>query len=192
MKHGYLVPSLHSKQLNPEIDFETSPFIVQQETAEWRRPVIESEGATREYPRIAGTSSFGAGGANAHLLIEEYEPAEMTSADSGRPALFVLSAKDKDRLREQALLLSDAAGNGTITDANLLDAAFTLQVGRVPMEERLAVTADSVSELEQKLTAFLNNAGSVSGVFTAGVIVLSQRRKAQSVIGWKNVNLTVF
>ncbi len=37
MKHGYLVPSLHSKQLNPEIDFETSPFIVQQETAEWRR-----------------------------------------------------------------------------------------------------------------------------------------------------------
>jgi hypothetical protein len=35
-----------------------SPFIVQQETAEWRRPVIESEGVTREYPRIAGTSSF--------------------------------------------------------------------------------------------------------------------------------------
>lgn len=57
MKHGYLVPSLHSKQLNPEIDFETSPFIVQQETEEWRRPVIESEGVTREYPRIAGTSS---------------------------------------------------------------------------------------------------------------------------------------
>ncbi len=90
----------------------------------------------------------------------------MTSADTGRPALFVLSAKDKDRLRERALLLSDAAGNGTITDANLLDAAFTLQVGRVPMEERLAMTADSVSELEQKLSAFLNNAGSVSGVFT--------------------------
>ncbi|ANU30635.1 polyketide synthase [Bacillus velezensis] len=166
MKHGYLVPSLHSKQLNPEIDFETSPFIVQQKTAEWRRPVIESEGVTREYPRIAGTSSFGAGGANAHLLIEEYEPAEMSSADTGRPALFVLSAKDKDRLRERALLLADTAGNGTITDANLLDAAFTLQVGRVPMEERLAMAADSVSELEQKLTAFLNNVGSVSGVFT--------------------------
>ncbi|WP_249719443.1 hypothetical protein [Bacillus velezensis] len=93
MKHGYLVPSLHSKQLNPEIDFETSPFIVQQETAEWRRPVIESEGVTREYPRIAGTSSFGAGGANAHLLIEEYEPAEMTSADFRPSGAFCFIGK---------------------------------------------------------------------------------------------------
>src|SRR5215467_9297485 len=66
LKHSQLVPSLHAQTLNPNIDFAATPFVVQQELAPWRRPVVESDGLRREYPRIAGISSFGAGGANAH------------------------------------------------------------------------------------------------------------------------------
>ncbi|PEU21766.1 hypothetical protein CN526_26225, partial [Bacillus wiedmannii] len=74
LKHKQLVPSLHSKVLNPNIDFSNTPFVVQQELAEWERPVLEINGGTKEYPRIAGISSFGAGGSNAHVVIEEYIP----------------------------------------------------------------------------------------------------------------------
>jgi len=71
MKHGTLVPSLHSQTLNPHIDFGTTPFVVQREVAAWSRPTLNLDGRSREWPRIAGLSSFGAGGSNAHLVIEE-------------------------------------------------------------------------------------------------------------------------
>jgi len=44
LRHGQLVPSLHSEVLNPQIDFGNTPFIVQQELAEWKRPVLENGG----------------------------------------------------------------------------------------------------------------------------------------------------
>ncbi|MBN3526391.1 SDR family NAD(P)-dependent oxidoreductase [Paenibacillus apiarius] len=72
MKSGLLAPSLHAAELNPHIDFANSPFYVQRELAAWKRPVIEHNGIKREYPRMAGVSSFGAGGANAHVILEEY------------------------------------------------------------------------------------------------------------------------
>ncbi|MBH8605980.1 polyketide synthase, partial [Thermoactinomyces sp. CICC 10522] len=72
MKYGQLVPSLHSRVLNRHIDFASTPFVVQQELAEWKRPVVMRQGVPREAPRRAGISSFGAGGANAHIVIEEY------------------------------------------------------------------------------------------------------------------------
>ncbi|PSK01109.1 hypothetical protein C7R92_31785, partial [Brevibacillus porteri] len=63
LKHGQLAPSLHAEVLNPNIDFSTTPFVVQQELAEWKRPVIDGQ----EVPRRSGVSSFGAGGSNAHI-----------------------------------------------------------------------------------------------------------------------------
>ncbi|UUZ86840.1 polyketide synthase [Paenibacillus sp. P26] len=71
MKHKMLVPSLHSQELNPNIRFAKTPFVVQQ-LKEWKRPVIPVDGESREYPRTAGVSSFGAGGANAHVILEEF------------------------------------------------------------------------------------------------------------------------
>ena len=68
------MPSLHAEELNPHIDFANSPFVVQRELAAWQRPVVEIDGVSREVPRLAGISSFGAGGSNAHVVIEEYVP----------------------------------------------------------------------------------------------------------------------
>src|SRR5690606_23879030 len=74
MKHGKIAPSIHSPQPNPNIDFDSTPFTVQQPLADWTRPVVTVDGEERELPRTAGISSFGAGGTNAHLVIEEYRP----------------------------------------------------------------------------------------------------------------------
>src|SRR5262249_43023725 len=64
LQHGQLVPSLHAAELNPHIDFANSPFVVQRTLAAWPRPVVELDGVSREVPRLAGISSFGAGGSN--------------------------------------------------------------------------------------------------------------------------------
>ncbi|MFC5743984.1 ketoacyl-synthetase C-terminal extension domain-containing protein, partial [Dyella tabacisoli] len=95
LKHQQLAPSLHSSVLNPNIDFAGTPFVVQQELAHWPQPMLEG----RELPRIAGISSFGAGGANAHVVIEEYITPVVSQAANG-PVLIVLSARHEDRLRE--------------------------------------------------------------------------------------------
>ena len=73
---------------------------------EWERPVVTIDGVTKEYPRIAGISSFGAGGSNAHIIIEEYIPKnqEQTAitVTSRAAGVIVLSAKNEERLKEQA------------------------------------------------------------------------------------------
>ncbi|HEX6427624.1 MAG TPA: type I polyketide synthase, partial [Niastella sp.] len=60
IKHRQLVPSLHSTTLNPNIRFEDTPFVVQQELVDWKRPQLEQAGRIVEVPRRAGLSSFGA------------------------------------------------------------------------------------------------------------------------------------
>lgn len=72
MKNRSYVPSLHSTEKNANIDFAMTPFIISQETKEWKRPSIMENGEFVTYPRRAGISSFGAGGSNAHLILEEY------------------------------------------------------------------------------------------------------------------------
>ncbi|MCX7921058.1 MAG: SDR family NAD(P)-dependent oxidoreductase [Clostridia bacterium] len=169
LKHRQLVPSLHSEILNPHIDFINTPFVVQQELAEWKRPVVEINGETREYPRRAGISSFGAGGSNAHILIEEYIPektwSSQTTVNAQSPAIMVLSAKDEERLKDQVQRLLDGITEGQFTDADLANMAYTLQVGREAMGERLAVLADSIDGLEKKLKSFVEGQDPIEDLF---------------------------
>jgi len=155
LKYQMIVPSLHAEMLNPNIDFNNTPFVVQQKLEEWKRPVIEMNGQSIECPRIAGLSSFGAGGSNAHLIIEEYVPAKQSLPRVlPQTALVVLSAKNEERLQEQVRCLVNAIKERQLTDENLVDAAYTLQIGREGMEERLGVLVKSSKELEEKLNGF--------------------------------------
>jgi len=156
MQHGELVPSLHAEVANPHIDFSNTPFVLQRKLSVWNRPVVASAGdGERELPRIAGISSFGAGGANAHLVVEEYRAPEAIATDSATPCVIVLSARDEDRLKQVAANLHRALCDGTVT-RDLAAIAYTLQVGREAMDERLAFMASSLDELKAGLQAFLN------------------------------------
>ena len=158
LKHRTLVPSLHAETLNPHIDFANSPFIVQRELGEWRRPILRMDGEEKEYPRIAGISSFGAGGANAHVVIEEYiaPPSDGHRAvTSVHPAIIALSARNEEQLKEHARRLLQAIESGGLSDADLPNIAYTLQVGREAMEQRLALSVTSLEELKEKLGRFL-------------------------------------
>ncbi|HEY3366494.1 MAG TPA: SDR family NAD(P)-dependent oxidoreductase [Symbiobacteriaceae bacterium] len=154
MQHKQLVPSLHSATLNPNITLEETPFYVQQDLAEWKRPVVVENGMEKVYPRRAGLSGFGAGGTNVHVSLEEYEDLSATVSGVGPPQLVVLSAQTEAALKEKARQLCDhLAGHGE--SCSLADVAYTLQVGREPMGERLAMIAANAEELRQRLEQFL-------------------------------------
>ncbi|MBL1100571.1 type I polyketide synthase [Streptomyces coffeae] len=151
LRHGQFVPSLHADHLNPVIDFARSPFRVQRELADWARP---QDGG----PRRAAVSSFGVGGTNAHVILEEYlgAPDRSPTPDRPRAELLPLSARTEDRLRAHVAQL--AAFLRRERDAGrapaLADVAHTLHAGRQAMAERLAVTVYDVDEAVETLDAF--------------------------------------
>ncbi|SYX83878.1 SDR family NAD(P)-dependent oxidoreductase [Paenibacillus alvei] len=159
LKHKQIAPSIHSDSLNPNIDFVDTPFIVSRELREWKQPEIKIGGEVKLFPRIAGISSFGAGGANAHAIIEEYIPLHDKTAPAATeaPFIFLFSAKRADRLQAQARQLAEAVKRGDYADSDLPAISHTLLVGREPMEERLALTAGSLQELHTKLEHFLSD-----------------------------------
>ncbi|OMI35284.1 beta-ketoacyl synthase N-terminal-like domain-containing protein, partial [Streptomyces sparsogenes] len=103
MRHGELAPSLHADRLNPDIDFEGTPFRVQREPAPWPRRVL-ADGTVR--PRTAGVSSFGAGGTNAHIVLREHLDEQRAPSAAAGPQLAVVSARDAGRLATQARRLA--------------------------------------------------------------------------------------
>ena len=169
MKHGQLVPSLHSERLNPNINFTDTPFVVQQKLEEWKRPQVDVDGSLREYPRIAGLSSFGAGGANAHVVVEEHIGEEREGGRREGRAAVVLSAKNEERLREQAGQLLEAIEQGRLGEQDLWDMAYTLQVGRERMEYRLGMTAGTIGEVEEKLKKYLSGGEGIEELYRGEV-----------------------
>ncbi|WP_234386658.1 SDR family NAD(P)-dependent oxidoreductase [Streptomyces sp. ERV7] len=158
LKHRELVPSLHSAVPNPHIDFERTPFRVQQHLEPWHRPALTVGGEERELPRVAGVSSFGAGGSNAHVILAEYEPEPAhreVPADGTWPVAVVLSAMSEQQLVQQARQLRARAEE--LDDTDLAAVAWTLQTGRVALDERLAFTATSIESLKQHLDAFVTD-----------------------------------
>ncbi len=155
MRHGTLVPSLlHSPNLNPHLDLDSTPFRVQRETAAWERPLLPGPDGGTTGPRRAGISSFGAGGVNVHLILEEAPPRPRPPAvGPGRPLVFPLSARTPENLRSYASRMAvflrtldpDPSGAGE-TEARPADVAHTLQQGREAMEHRAAFTARTLAE----------------------------------------------
>ncbi|WP_146149216.1 SDR family NAD(P)-dependent oxidoreductase [Nitratireductor sp. StC3] len=165
LQHQTLVRSLHCDQLNPHIRLDEGPFYVVRDSRPWT-PLQDEDGDA--LPRRAGISSFGSGGANAHLIVEEYvaEPAGAAdlSAGTGAPAMVVLSAKTEQRLAERARQLLDAIATYPLRDEQLAAVAYTLQVGRQPMDVRLGFLATSISELEATLRAYLGGDAAIEGL----------------------------
>jgi len=156
LQHQQLVPSIKAEPLNPKISFDNTPFYLQRELQEWKRPILMVNGEKQEYPRRATVSSFGAGGSNAHIIVEEYIPVHeenVNDCSTDTPQIVIFSAKKQERLLavvEQMLEFVERQ-----TEFNLANFAYTLQVGREAMECRLAMVVSDQRELITGLKAFL-------------------------------------
>ncbi|MBU1012609.1 MAG: amino acid adenylation domain-containing protein [Bacteroidetes bacterium] len=135
IKYKKIPPSLHYENPNPNIDFVNSPFYVNAELQEWPANGV---------PRRAGISSFGMGGTNAHIIIEEADIYSESSAS--RPwNVVMLSARTEISL-DKAIsnLLSFLKKNSAV---NFSDMAYTLQIGRRNFEHRACAVCRSVDDL---------------------------------------------
>nr|WP_185929342.1 SDR family NAD(P)-dependent oxidoreductase [Paenibacillus sp. SDF0028] len=164
MKHRQLVPSLHSGTMNAKIHFQQSPFYIQHELTPWKNPVIVENGNSKQYPLRAGISSFGAGGSNAHIILEEFTGPTRTSTAQMHRQIFVFSAKNKERLVAYAEeMVKYLQGSDRIGAP--VDMAYTLQVGREAMEERLAVVATTLEELTCELQDFCAGKANIQHIY---------------------------
>ena len=174
MKHGELAPSLHADVPNPHISFEQTPFVVQRRLEPWKRLTRDVGGRSVTMPRIAGISSFGAGGSNAHLIVEEYRAAaDLPANKEAKPSLIVLSAMDKQRLNSVVRRLLDFLVRESAAGAapDLASVAYTLQAGREPMKERAGLIVTSIAELTEKLGRYLENPEDAGEIQRGSVLV---------------------
>jgi len=138
LKHRQIPASLGFETPNPQIDFDDSPFFVNQQLREW-----QAEG-----PRRCGVTALGAGGTNVHVVLEEAPP--HLEGEGARDAqLFVLSASSPAALEQGCDNLAQALDEDATLD--LADVAHTLALGRRPLVHRGALVARDHAEAAQRL-----------------------------------------
>ncbi|MYU24697.1 SDR family NAD(P)-dependent oxidoreductase [Streptomyces sp. SID8352] len=145
LRHGMIPPSVHFRRANPLLDLEGSPFRIADRLRAWPAPV---DGRGRALPRRAAVSSMGFGGTNAHVILEEYpghSPAPAAPDDEPAERLFVLSARDEERLADAVRALADRLDGAR--DLTAAEVSHTLCTGRNAMEHRLAVAARTLPDL---------------------------------------------
>jgi acyl transferase domain-containing protein len=169
LRHKLLVPSLNFDEPNPQIEFVNSPFYVNTALTEW---------TSDETPRCAGVSSFGIGGTNAHVVLEEAPVVAAVQPEVERPwHLLCLSAKSEGALRELASRYERYLA--VHPSVSLGDVCFTAHMGRSHFTHRVSVVADSLVEMSLKLAAF------AGGEKTRGVLSpQGQLSHRQSKVAW--------
>lgn len=135
-----LPPSLNFERTSAEIDLAASPFYVNTQLRDWA-----TDGAG---PRRAGTSSFGLGGTNVHMVLEE-APAGRPSGPSRPYKLLPLSARTAGALEIATSELAGRLQSGP--EAELADVAFTLQMGRAAFNHRRVTVCSDTREAAEAL-----------------------------------------
>jgi amino acid adenylation domain-containing protein len=130
--HEQIPPTLHFKTPNPKIDFASSPFIMADKLIPFPRG---------EEVRRTAVSSFGFGGTNVHVILEE-APVPKGFRASRPLQLLPLSAKTPAALDAYSHVLAEHLADAAAE--TFADAAYTFQVGRRQMaHRRFVVAADS-------------------------------------------------
>ncbi len=153
LQHQEIFPHLHVTELNPLIEIGETPLAIPTQREPW-------EAVSTRY---AGVSSFGFGGTNAHVILEQ-APSNSSSIStkysptgSGDPAfhLFTLSAKTPVALRE--LVRRHKAWLQSHPEAELASICHTVNHGRAHLDHRFAVVVTSKHHLIQHLTDFVDS-----------------------------------
>ncbi len=150
VQHGEIPPHLNFTTPNPLIDWDEVPAVIPTALSPW----------PAHFPRrIAGVSSFGFSGTNAHLLVEA--PPEVSADRENQPIpaerplhLLTLSARNEAALQQLAQAYLDSLSD-TALAADFPNAAYSANTGRAKLNARLAVLAPTTEQACQKLSAFI-------------------------------------
>ncbi|WP_371627361.1 amino acid adenylation domain-containing protein [Streptomyces sp. NBC_01116] len=144
LRHGEVPRTLHCDAPSSEIDWDESPFFVTDRN-------LPLDG---DQPARAGLSSFGIGGTNAHAVLEQAPTGARTAGRPG-PQAVVLSARDGERLGVLARQLLEFLPGYRDAHGDLASLAYTLQVGRRAMAERVVLVANDVDGLIATLQGYV-------------------------------------
>jgi 8-amino-7-oxononanoate synthase len=142
LHHKTLPPQPSVEEVNPRLELDGGPFFLPRTATPW-----EANGS----PRRAAVSSFGFGGTNAHLVLEE-APERRTrrarAAPPRRAELFLLAGSSAATVAKGAREL--AASLVQLAETPLQDLAYTLS-RRMHGDARLAIVAESFAQLKDRL-----------------------------------------
>ena len=143
LHHQTWVPSLHFHQPNPYIPFDQLPLEVQTKQQPW--PEFSPQA-------IAGVSSFGFGGTNAHLVLQAPPPRPSLEPTLERPGhLFTLSARSPEALRQLASQYGERLSH--LAPGELGDFCYTANSGRTAFAYRCATWVRDAATLAESLAA---------------------------------------
>ena len=142
LRHQVIPAHLHCNTRNPLIKLEHTGFHIPLTTMPW---LVEQ--------RIAGVSSFGFGGTNAHIVVSEAEAPKLTAGNAGIAMTQVLAISAKSSTALQQLLLAYIDFVQSEPKLKLADLCYSAAMGRSIFKYRTAVTADSTEKLLEELKA---------------------------------------
>ncbi|GHI04300.1 hypothetical protein AQI88_26045 [Streptomyces cellostaticus] len=141
LRHHRLPANINFKEPNPLVELDGSPF----------RLLLENERWQQSAPLVAGVSSFGFGGSNAHVVLSE-APVPPPARKASRPHwLITLSARSAASLTRMRDSLLEWLRGPEAERADLADVAHTLAAGRDHFEYRTAWIVSSIPELRRRL-----------------------------------------
>ncbi|RVT68999.1 MULTISPECIES: type I polyketide synthase [Rhizobium/Agrobacterium group] len=148
LKSRTLPPAVNFKTPNPEINFDRLPFVVPASAVPW----------TSEGPRRAGISSFGVGGTNAHVILEE-APSETGGSSQPNdaphhpdvPRTLNISARTPQALRAMAKNFALRLETAQPSERDAI--CFTANTARRAFEYRSFATGRTTRELAESLRA---------------------------------------
>jgi len=148
LRHREIPASLHFEEPNPHIPFFEIPLHVQTTLSPW---------STDDAPALAGVSSFGFGGTNAHVVLQEAPPAVTKMPVRERNIgthVLPLSARDPAALLSLARAYQDFLATPE-SASSLPDVCYTASARLSHHDHRLAVIGDSPAQLIENLEAFV-------------------------------------
>jgi acyl transferase domain-containing protein/SAM-dependent methyltransferase len=144
LQHKSIPPHLHLTKKNPYIDWDRWPICVPTALTTWN---------PANGKRIAGLSSFGFSGTNAHLIVEEAPEVAGPGAPTERPVhILALSARNREGLQQLANAVADRLE--AVTDRELADVCFTANAGRAHFPERLAIVGENTQQIRDGLLEY--------------------------------------
>jgi acyl transferase domain-containing protein len=139
IKNRQIPPAANFRNPNPKIDFERSPFFVADRLSEW---------CQNRHPRRAAVSSFGMGGTNAHIILQE-APNTEAADPSRRHHLVTVSARSGAALEQATSNLVEFLNKRP--DSDLANVSYTLQIGRKSFGHRHMLVCENVQEAVRRL-----------------------------------------
>ncbi|MGW7708811.1 non-ribosomal peptide synthetase/type I polyketide synthase [Streptomyces sp. NPDC054771] len=150
LKHRLIPPHINLEQLNAAIDQDSAPYRIPTEPTAW---------PDHEGPARAGVNSFGFGGTNAHIVLEQAPPSQAPPAAPAERAwnLLPLTARTPEALPEVAAGIRRELAGVDGPGVSLPDLGHTLAHRRQHLESRLSVVYSSRAGLDEALAAFLRD-----------------------------------